>query len=98
MRTIRGFLELIGILVVIVAGYWIWYANWGPNPNDRIGTTVADYLPPAFKNWGCGKLSARFAAEAPTVCSVAASAVPTTPATPNAAPGDSPPPSGGGRL
>ncbi|MFC3693260.1 hypothetical protein [Chenggangzhangella methanolivorans] len=96
MRTIRGFLELIGVLVVLVAGYWIWYANWGPNPNDRIGTTVAEVLPPAFKNWGCGKLSARFAAEAPSVCSPAAS--PTSPpATPNAAPGEPASP-GGGRL
>lgn len=95
MRTIRGFLELIGVLVVIVAGYWIWYANWGPNPNDRIGTTVADYLPPAFKNWGCGKLSARFGAEAPTVCSSGAAMSPSSPATPNSAPGEASPPSSG---
>jgi hypothetical protein len=95
MRTIRGFLELIGILVVIVAGYWIWYANWGPNPNDRIGTTIAVYLPPAFKDWGCGKLVSRFAAEAPTVCSSAGAIAPSNPATPNSAPGDAPPQSSG---
>lgn len=92
MRTIRGFIELIGILVILVAGYWIWYANWGPNPNDRIGTTIAAYLPPPFKDWGCGKLNQRFAAEAPTVCSPVAGSATPDPATPSA------PPSSGGRL
>lgn len=90
MRTISLFLQLIGILVIATAGYWVWFANWGPNPNDRIGTSVAAFLPAPLKDWGCAKLNQRFAAEAPTVCSGAS-------ATPQMAP-TTPPQSGGGRL
>lgn len=86
MRTIRGLIEIIGLAVILIAGYWIWYANWGPNPTDKVGTTIAYYLPPAFKDWGCGKLSARFGAEAPTVCSLGAAAPTTPPASPDSAP------------
>lgn len=89
MRTISLLLQLIGILVIATAGYWVWFVNWGPNPNDRIGTTVATFLPAPLKDWGCGKLNQRFAAESPTVCSGAA--------TPPPAPAD-PSSSGGGRL
>lgn len=92
MRTISMFLQLIGIVVIATAGYWVWYVNWGPNPNDRIGTTVAGFLPAPLKDWGCGKLNQRFAAESPTVCSPVAGG-----ATPNSAPAD-PSQSGGGRL
>lgn len=78
MRTISGFLQIIGLAVIAVAGYWIWFVTWGPNPNDKVATTIAPYLPSPMRDWGCGKLAARFATEAPTVCSPVAS--PTTPA------------------
>lgn len=90
MRTIKGLIQIIGLAVILIAGYWVWYANWGPNPNDKVGTTIAAYLPPAFKDWGCGKLAGRFGAEAPTVCSSSAAVTP--PASPDAAPAN---PSGG---
>lgn len=94
MRTISMFLQLIGVVVIAALGYWVWYANWGPNPNDRIGTTIAGFLPPPVKDWGCGKLNQRFAAQAPTVCSPVA---PGSPATPNSAPAEPSQP-GSGRL
>ncbi|HVI28495.1 hypothetical protein [Hansschlegelia sp.] len=84
MRAISGILQIIGLLVVLVAGYWIWYANWGPNPNDRIGTSIAPMLPAPFRDWGCGKLNQRFGGESPTVCSpVAADAAPPAPGAPD---------------
>ncbi|PZQ17789.1 MAG: hypothetical protein DI565_03355 [Ancylobacter novellus] len=95
MRTIRVLIEIIGLAVILVAGYWVWYANWGPNPNDRIGSTVAGYLPPGFKDWGCGKLNQRFGAEAPTVCSPVAGSLQQPPATPNAPPAAPSDPSSG---
>lgn len=104
MRTISGFLQIIGLVVIAVSGYWIWYATWGPNPNDRVGTTIAYYLPTPFKDWGCGKLNQRFATNAPTVCSPAAgsgSAVPSPDApttTPNSGPESPTTPGGSGRL
>ena len=94
MRTISMFLQLIGVVVIAALGYWVWYANWGPNPHDRIGATIADFLPPPVKDWGCGKLNQRFSAEAPTVCSPVAGG---GSATPNSAPAEQPP-SGAGRL
>lgn len=97
MRTISGFLQIIGLAVVLLAGYWIWYANWGPNPNDRVGMAIAGYLPAPFKDWGCGKLNQRFAAEAPTVCNSAAASVPPA-TTPNSGPDTQTTPGGGGRL
>lgn len=93
MRTISGILQILGLLVVAIAGYWIWYVNWGPNPNDRVGTTVATLVPQAMRDWGCGKLNQRFAAEAPTVCSPVAGSM-----TPNATPDAAPTAPGGGRL
>jgi hypothetical protein len=97
MRTISGLLQIIGLVVVAVAGYWVWYVTWGPNPNDRIGVTVASLVPTPMRDWGCGKLNQRFAAEAPTVCSPAAGSV-SPPSVP--APGQDPatPPNQGGRL
>lgn len=88
MRTVSGLLQLIGLLVIVVAGYWVWYANWGSNPHDRIGATIGPMLPTPFRDWGCGKLKQRFATEAPTMCSPVADQ--TTPAPSN--------PDGGGRL
>lgn len=91
MRTISGLLQIIGLLVIAIGGYWIWFANWGPNQNDRISSTVVMLLPPAAKDWGCGKLNQRFGAQAPTFCSpVAGGPAPTTP--------PSTTPEGGGRL
>ncbi|RXF67099.1 hypothetical protein [Hansschlegelia zhihuaiae] len=94
MRTISGLLQIIGLLVIAIAGYWVWFVNWGPNPNDRVGTTVATLVPQQMREWGCGKLNQRFAAEAPTVCSPVAT--PNAP-TPNSDP-SAPAPNGGGRL
>lgn len=93
MRTISGILQIIGLLVIAIAGYWVWFVNWGPNPNDRVGTTVATLVPQAMRDWGCGKLNQRFPAESPTVCSPAA--MPSAP-TPNS--DSSTPAPGGGRL
>ncbi len=98
MRTISVFLQLIGLLVLATLGYWVWFVNWGPNPNDRVGVTAATLVPMSVKDWGCGRLSARFAAETPAICSVASTPAP-SPAQPNSAPapsdGSTP---GGGRL
>ncbi|MDR4305063.1 hypothetical protein IHQ68_00280 [Chelatococcus sambhunathii] len=92
MRTISVFLQLIGLFVLATLGYWVWFVNWGPNPNDRVGVTVATLVPMSVKDWGCGRLSARFAAETPAICSVSS-----LPAQPNSAPSDGSTP-GGGRL
>ncbi|MET0313690.1 MAG: hypothetical protein ABW275_04795 [Hansschlegelia sp.] len=79
MRGISGLLQLIGVLVIAVAGYWTWYTVWGPNPNDKIGVAIAPYMPGPFRDWGCGKLNQRFAAQSPTICSpVADNAAPPT--------------------
>jgi hypothetical protein len=86
MRGISGLLQIIGLLVVLVAGYWVYYATWSPSPNDKIGVTIAPMLPTPFRDWGCGKLAGRFGPEAPTVCTPASV---TTPA---------PSPDGAGRL
>lgn len=93
MRTISGLLQIIGLLVIAIAGYWVWYVNWGPNPNDRVGTTIATLVPVPMKDWGCGKLNERFAAEAPTVCSPVAGS--SGPVTPNSAPANPSAPEGG---
>lgn len=90
MRTISVFLQLIGLFVIATLGYWFWFVNWAPNPNDRVGVTAATLVPVVVRDWGCGKLNARFAAEAPTFCSAGASAPPSTPVQPNS--------EGGGRL
>ncbi|WP_020178986.1 hypothetical protein [Methylopila sp. M107] len=83
MRTISLFLQLIGLFVLATLGFWVWFVNWGPNPNDRIGATAAILVPGAVKDWGCGKLNARFAAESPTFCSPVAGGSPPTPVQPN---------------
>lgn len=88
MRAIGGLLQLIGLLVVLVGGYWVYYANWAKNPNDQIGVAIAPLLPAPARDWGCGKLAGRFGTEAPTVCSAAAGSAPST----------APTPEGGGRL
>lgn len=98
MRTISVFLQLIGLFVLATIGYWVWFANWGPNPNDRVGLTAATLVPMSVRDWGCGRLNARFGGEAPSICSAAA-APSAPPATPQGAPapsdGSTP---GGGRL
>ena len=91
MRAISGILQIIGLLVILVAGYWVWYANWGPNPNDRIGTSIAPLLPSPFRDWGCGKLNQRFTTESPAVCRPPAAGTP-APTTPGGSE------EGGGRL
>ena len=90
MRTISLFLQLIGLAVVAVLGYWAWYANWGPNPHDRVGVSVSAFVPAAVKDWGCARLRQRFAGETPAMCAPV-TAVPGLPA-------PSAPEEGGGRL
>jgi hypothetical protein len=86
MRGISGLLQIIGIVVVLVAGYWFYYVNWGTSPNDKVASTIAPMLPTPFRDWGCGKLAGRLGAEAPTFCSPVAST------------GPAPTPESGGRL
>ena len=90
MRTISLFLQLIGLAVVAVLGYWAWYANWGPNPHDKVGVTAAALVPVAVKEWGCARLRQRFASDIPATCGLAPSAP--------GAPVPSAPAEGGGRL
>ncbi|MFC7052811.1 hypothetical protein ACFQI3_08955 [Hansschlegelia quercus] len=87
MRGISGLLQIIGLVVVLVAGYWFYYVNWGTSSNDRIAATIAPMLPTPFRDWGCGKLAGRLGAtEAPTFCSPVANSAP------------APTPESGGRL
>lgn len=95
MRTISLFLQLIGLAVVAVLGYWAWYANWGPNPHDKVGVNVAAFVPVAVRDWGCTRLRQRFAAETPAICAPALPG-PSVPAP--SAPEPSAPAEGGGRL
>jgi hypothetical protein len=83
MRTISGILQLVGLLVLLVAGYWTWYAGWGPNPRDRVGTALTHWVPGPLRDWGCGKLNQRFAAEAPPECGSARAPAASEPATPD---------------
>ncbi|MGA0530984.1 hypothetical protein [Hansschlegelia sp. KR7-227] len=93
MRTISGFLQLLGLLVILVAGYWTWYATWGSNPNDKVGVALTPWIPGPMRDWGCGKLNQRFPQAAPTACSpVAGSVTPPTTAPEPARP------DGGGSL
>jgi hypothetical protein len=94
MRTISGLLQIIGLLVVAIVGYWIWYVNWGPNPQDRIGATVATLIPQPLRDWGCGKLNARFTAESPAFCGGSGGSAPS----PGDQPSAPPPSPEGGRL
>ncbi|MCX5493906.1 hypothetical protein OSH11_04260 [Kaistia dalseonensis] len=64
-----GLVRLIVLLIIIVGGYWAYYAFAAANPNDSMGVAINKRLPVAARQFACQKLKERFGdIQAPEGC------------------------------
>lgn len=79
----RGLVRLIVVLVIIVGGYWAYYAFAAANPNDGLGVEINKRFPTAARQFACEKLKERFGdINPPEGCADFAFWAPAAPATP----------------